>query len=312
PQSLRVWQKDAAIGIGFYGNSETNDGVYQLLYALDHANHTLTSIDSLVGPRGRLPPIRPPPCPPRSHRSPHPGFEPAVGWETCWGQDPSAPPKPAWGAGAFRCHSATPRLLSAPPGTLIPTSPVPFAEVVHYYLYCDQSLSNPFQQALTVFQRSLTTMQIQIQGLIQFALPLFPTAEVRDLLGVQQLLNSSETSLHQLTAMLDCRGLHKVRDSKFSRFLLPPHPGAAAGFLSSFPLLGASLHPLSHGAGLILGRAWRAREGRGLILSQVQEDLQFPCVGSGNSPHLQPLLGAVFPPPFLTAFNLLQCLSLKQ
>ncbi|PKU32256.1 hypothetical protein llap_17438 [Limosa lapponica baueri] len=51
-------------------------------------------------------------------------------------------------------------------------------------------------------------MQIQIQGLIQFALPLFPTAE-KDLLGVQQLLNSSETSLHQLTAMLDCRGLHK-------------------------------------------------------------------------------------------------------
>lgn len=98
-------------------------------------------------------------------------------------------------------------------------------------------------QALTVFQRSLTTMQIQTQGLIQFALPLFPTAEVwgevcvgvvprpqgspppcsdtvltplpphslqKDLLGVQQLLNTSETSLHQLTAMLDCRGLHKV------------------------------------------------------------------------------------------------------
>ncbi|NXU04222.1 TTYH2 protein, partial [Buphagus erythrorhynchus] len=82
------------------------------------------------------------------------------------------------------------------------------AEVVHYYLYCDQSLSSPFQQALTVFQRSLTTMQIQIQGLIQYALPLFPTAE-KDLLGVQQLLNSSETSLHQLTALLDCRGLHK-------------------------------------------------------------------------------------------------------
>lgn len=38
-----------AIGIGFYGNSETNDGVYQLLYALDNANHTLTGIDTLVG-----------------------------------------------------------------------------------------------------------------------------------------------------------------------------------------------------------------------------------------------------------------------
>lgn len=33
-------------------------------------------------------------------------------------------------------------------------------------------------QSLTIFQRSLTTMQIQIQGLLQFAVPLFPTAEV--------------------------------------------------------------------------------------------------------------------------------------
>lgn len=166
-------------------------------------------------------------------------------------------------------------------------------------------------QALTVFQRSLTTMQIQVAGLLQFAVPLFPTAEVRrrpprsicagmgqggspswtltillpsfprnltppeprgfaepaygecspprgsnpppsfgskgpcahahaavggvihelfptahslslclsacflfllqkDLLGIQLLLNSSESGLHQLTAMLDCRGLHKV------------------------------------------------------------------------------------------------------
>uniref|UniRef100_A0A803TDB2 Protein tweety homolog n=1 Tax=Anolis carolinensis TaxID=28377 RepID=A0A803TDB2_ANOCA len=38
----------AAVGIGFYGNSETNDGVYQLIYALDNANHTLSGIDSLV------------------------------------------------------------------------------------------------------------------------------------------------------------------------------------------------------------------------------------------------------------------------
>lgn len=34
-------------------------------------------------------------------------------------------------------------------------------------------------QALTVFQRSLTTMHIQVTGLLQFAVPLFPTAEVR-------------------------------------------------------------------------------------------------------------------------------------
>ncbi|KAG8541898.1 hypothetical protein GDO81_028034, partial [Engystomops pustulosus] len=38
----------AAVGIGFYGNSETNDGVYQLTYSLDDANHTLAGIDTLV------------------------------------------------------------------------------------------------------------------------------------------------------------------------------------------------------------------------------------------------------------------------
>ncbi|KAJ8251410.1 hypothetical protein GJAV_G00221040 [Gymnothorax javanicus] len=109
------------------------------------------------------------------------------------------------------------------------------SDVVHYYLYCSQSLPNPFQQAapfitvlpehkrsggsgkgcychllesMSIYQRSLTTMQIQIQGLLQFAVPLFPTAE-RDLLGIQHLLNSSESNLHRLTALLECRSLHK-------------------------------------------------------------------------------------------------------
>ncbi|XP_018080041.1 protein tweety homolog 1-A isoform X1 [Xenopus laevis] len=38
----------AGIGIGFYGNSETNDGVYQVTYSLMNTNHTLTSINLLV------------------------------------------------------------------------------------------------------------------------------------------------------------------------------------------------------------------------------------------------------------------------
>lgn len=41
----------------------------------------------------------------------------------------------------------------------------------------------PCLQPLTIFQRSLTTMQIQIQGLLQFAVPLFPAAEVPDQRG---------------------------------------------------------------------------------------------------------------------------------
>lgn len=39
------------MGAGFYGNSEANDGVYQLLYALDNANHTFSGIDVLVRSR---------------------------------------------------------------------------------------------------------------------------------------------------------------------------------------------------------------------------------------------------------------------
>uniref|UniRef100_W5LZR1 Protein tweety homolog n=1 Tax=Lepisosteus oculatus TaxID=7918 RepID=W5LZR1_LEPOC len=37
-----------AIGIGFYGNSEANDGIYQVTYSLATANHTLASIKFLV------------------------------------------------------------------------------------------------------------------------------------------------------------------------------------------------------------------------------------------------------------------------
>nr|XP_032607510.2 protein tweety homolog 2 isoform X1 [Taeniopygia guttata] len=271
----------AAVGIGFYGNSETNDGVFQLLYALDHANQTLTGIDSLVASttlqmQGAL----------EQHLA---RLNELLASRGDYLQSLKFTQQlagsivlqlqglPAWrGVSAdltelsgqvayveyyrwlayllffilvltvclLAClglakHSRCLLLLMLCSGLLmlvlswasmavdtaaaVGTSDFCVApdkfimnqtddeistEVVHYYLYCDQSLSSPFQQALTVFQRSLTTMQIQIQGLIQYALPLFPTAE-KDLLGVQKLLNSSETSLHQLTALLDCRGLHK-------------------------------------------------------------------------------------------------------
>ncbi|KAG7222261.1 hypothetical protein INR49_027265 [Caranx melampygus] len=49
PNSCCVtWSSGVAVGVGFYGNSETNDGVYQLTYSLYNANHTLGGVDSLV------------------------------------------------------------------------------------------------------------------------------------------------------------------------------------------------------------------------------------------------------------------------
>ncbi|NWT76007.1 TTYH2 protein, partial [Prunella himalayana] len=296
----------AAVGVGFYGNSETNDGVFQLLYALDHANQTLTGIDSLVASttlqmqgaleqhlarlnellasRGDyvqtlkftqqlagsivlqlqgLPAWRGVSAD-LTELSGQVAYVEYYRWLAyllffilvltvcllaCLGLAKHSRCLLvmmlccgllmlvlSWASMAVDTAAAvgTSDFCVAPDKFIMnQTDDEISAEVVHYYLYCDQSLSSPFQQALTVFQRSLTTMQIQIQGLIQYALPLFPTAEVqeggagipippsapqscltplfpqRDLLGVQQLLNSSETSLHQLTALLDCRGLHK-------------------------------------------------------------------------------------------------------
>ncbi|XP_065390956.1 protein tweety homolog 1 isoform X9 [Macaca fascicularis] len=54
-EKVRFWRGSESraaicigIGIGFYGNSETSDGVSQLSSALLHANHTLSAIDHLV------------------------------------------------------------------------------------------------------------------------------------------------------------------------------------------------------------------------------------------------------------------------
>ncbi|CAG06591.1 unnamed protein product [Tetraodon nigroviridis] len=296
-----------AVGVGFYGNSETNDGVYQLTYSFYNANHTLGGVDSLVsGTMGSM----------RSGLHQHlarldeifatrgdyvqtlkfmqqmadnvikqllglPDWEGATmdlatvadqtasveyyRWLTylllliadliicllaCLGlakqsrwllttmmvfgvltlvlswASLGADLAVAVGTSDF-CVSPDRYLLSQTKGiigtgearrrrrrhtsvnrSVVHPLVVCLSDILHYYLYCNQTLSNPFQQPLTIFQRSLTTMQIQIQGLLQFAVPLFPTAE-RDLVGVQRLLNSSEASLHQLTALLDCRGLNK-------------------------------------------------------------------------------------------------------
>uniref|UniRef100_A0A672MKC9 Protein tweety homolog n=1 Tax=Sinocyclocheilus grahami TaxID=75366 RepID=A0A672MKC9_SINGR len=202
----------SAVGVGFYGNSETNDGVYQLTYSIYNANHTLGGIGSLVDNSlgsmqvglkehlERLDEIFSP-------RGDYTQTLPAFGW---WGNDGLFTSFLALENFCNNIHFASSVSFN---GTdckhlnvhCVSVSP---ADIVHYYLYCSQSLPNPFQQSLTVFQRSLTTMQIQVQGLLQVSVAVFPTAE-KDLLGIQRILNSSEFNLHQLTALLDCRSLHK-------------------------------------------------------------------------------------------------------
>ncbi|XP_041077094.1 protein tweety homolog 2-like isoform X1 [Polyodon spathula] len=270
-----------AVGVGFYGNSEMNDGVYQLTYSLYHANHTLNGVDTLVlgtvdsmqsslkQHLARLDEIF-------AMRSDYiqilrfmqqmadniilqltslPDWGQAkvdlariadqtsyveyYRWLTyllllildlviCLVACLGLAKQSRWLLTTMMTFGVLTLILSwtslgVDTATAVGTSDFCVApdkfimnltrnaistDIVHYYLYCSQSMPNPFQQALTIYQRSVTTMQIQIQGLLQFAVPMFPTAK-RDLLGIQQMLNGSEASLHQLTALLDCRSLHK-------------------------------------------------------------------------------------------------------
>ncbi|XP_046709089.1 protein tweety homolog 2 isoform X3 [Silurus meridionalis] len=270
-----------AVGVGFYGNSETNDGVYQLTYSLYNTNHTLVGAENLVsstmeGIQSGM----------REHLSRLdeifatrgdfvktlkfmqqlaenlikqllglPDWEQAKVDLTYIADRTAAAEYNRWLtylliliadllicllaclglAKKSRCLLTTMMVFSmlilivswASLGVDVATavgisdfcvSPDKFimnqtrngisSEIVHYYLYCSQTLPNPFQQSLTIIQRSLSSMQIQVQGLLQFAVPLFPTAE-SDLLGLKLMLNNSEAQLHQVTALLDCRGINK-------------------------------------------------------------------------------------------------------
>ncbi|XP_039715076.1 protein tweety homolog 2 isoform X1 [Pteropus medius] len=271
----------AAVGVGFYGNSETSDGVYQLIYSLDNANHTLSGIDTLVSgttqkmkvdlerhlarlseifaTRGdyiqtlkfmqqmagniivqlSAVPVWREVTAELTELADQTGHVEYYRWLAylllfildlviCLLACLGLARRSRCLLASMLCCGLLALLLSwtslaadtaaavgtsdfcvAPDTFILNTTESQLSTgVTRYYLYCSQSGSSPFQQALTIFQRSLTTMQIQVAGLLQFAVPLFPTAE-KDLLRIQLLLNSSESSLHQLTAMLDCRGLHK-------------------------------------------------------------------------------------------------------
>ncbi|XP_028268726.1 protein tweety homolog 2-like isoform X2 [Parambassis ranga] len=271
----------SAVGVGFYGNSETNDGVYQLTYSLYKANHTLGGINNLVtGSLGNVEAgvkqhlerleeifslrpdylqalrfmqlmvnnvIRELVALPEINKTnidlgaiaDQTAFVEYYRWLTyllllildlviclamCLGMAKQSQcvlitimvfvvlslilSWASLGAGTATAVGTSDFCVSPDKFIVNQTKDFLSADVAHYYLFCSPNLPNPFQQSLTICQRSLTTMQIQIQGLLQFSVPIFPSAE-KDLLGIQRLLNSTEFSLHQLTAWLDCRGLHK-------------------------------------------------------------------------------------------------------
>lgn len=80
-------------------------------------------------------------------------------------------------------------------------------DILQYYLSCSPEATNPFQQKLSGSHKALVEMQDDVSELLRSA-----TGEYQQTRGrleeIQGILNSTEISLHQLTALVDCRSLH--------------------------------------------------------------------------------------------------------
>ncbi|XP_056143910.1 protein tweety homolog 3 [Lampris incognitus] len=80
-------------------------------------------------------------------------------------------------------------------------------DILQYYLGCTLDQVNPFQQKLSGSHKALVEMQDDVSELLRSA-----TREYAETKGsleqIQGVLNNTEISLHQLTALVDCRSLH--------------------------------------------------------------------------------------------------------
>ncbi|XP_061605132.1 protein tweety homolog 3 isoform X1 [Phyllopteryx taeniolatus] len=80
-------------------------------------------------------------------------------------------------------------------------------EILKYYLSCSLEQTNPFQQKLSGSHKALVEMQGDVLELLRSS-----TGEYKQTQGsleqIQGILNTTEISLHQLTALVDCRSLH--------------------------------------------------------------------------------------------------------
>ncbi|XP_026955778.1 protein tweety homolog 1 isoform X7 [Sagmatias obliquidens] len=277
------------IGIGFYGNSETSDGVSQLSSALLHANHTLTAIDHLAHPcaqvlemverldeavRTELTTLEEVltqrtelVAATRGARRQAEAVAQQLQGLAFWQGVPLSPVQVAedvsfveeyrwlayvlllllellvclftllglakqskwlvivmtvmsllvlvlsWGSMGLEAATAVglSDFCSSPDTYILNLTREETglgSDILNYYFLCNQAVSNPFQQRLTLSQRALANIHSQLQGLEREAVPQFPSAQ-KPLLSLEETLNVTEGNFHQLVALLHCRGLHK-------------------------------------------------------------------------------------------------------
>ncbi|KAJ8389665.1 hypothetical protein AAFF_G00115410 [Aldrovandia affinis] len=80
-------------------------------------------------------------------------------------------------------------------------------DILQYYLRCSMGQTNPFQQKLSGSHKALVEMQDDVAELLRSAVREYPKTK-GNLEQIQGVLNTTEISLHQLTALVDCRSLH--------------------------------------------------------------------------------------------------------
>ncbi|KAM7383358.1 hypothetical protein PAMP_003019 [Pampus punctatissimus] len=235
-----------AIGIGFYGNSEANDGMYQLTSSLLTANYTLASIDLLISDTIT-------------------GLQLSVSGPLTTMEELFTGSKPFL-VSARNCRRLSENMInllssislarssidaglgndsSVSGASIIPLTPVP-PSVAPTVVPTGGLMPSPFSPGwaantlmvnedyrmtvlvwlalflswgslgletatvvlLTQSQRALSSIHTHLSSLDRNALPQFPKAE-KSLRDVQQILNSTEGNFHQLVALLNCRGLNK-------------------------------------------------------------------------------------------------------
>uniref|UniRef100_A0A803JM92 Protein tweety homolog n=1 Tax=Xenopus tropicalis TaxID=8364 RepID=A0A803JM92_XENTR len=334
----------AGIGIGFYGNSETNDGVYQVTYSLMNANHTLTSINLLISDtvellssvvrsdltqleeifskrteflvmirntRRQVESVAQQLAEISFWKGPEPnpnalaeqvnfiedyrwlayillllldliiclftllGLAKQIKWLVIvmtvvsffvlllsWG---SMGLEMATAVGLSDFCSDPDAYVMNQTQAITNINP----DILQYYISCNQDVTNPFRQRLTMSQRALSNIHSQLHGLEREAVPQFPTAE-KNLLVVQGMLNTTEGNFHHLVALLNCRGLHKDYVDALKGLCYDGMEGILFLLLFSF------LSALSFTAAICsLPRAWKRFQNRDLDYDDMDEDDPF-------------------------------------
>ncbi|KAJ7403637.1 Protein tweety 3 [Willisornis vidua] len=218
----------AGIAVGFYGNGETSDGIHRVTYSLRHANRTVAGVQDrnedvsleelaiqidlydwyrwlgylglllfhvlicLLVLFGLI----------RNSRAILMGvcllgvFALIVSWGSL-GLELAV----AVGSSDFCINP------DAYISKLVEENAVLSADILRYYMTCSAGYPNPFQQKLSGSHKALVEMQDDVTELMRSASREHPNSK-EYLTRIQDVLNSTEINLQQLTALVDCRSLH--------------------------------------------------------------------------------------------------------